>query len=297
MPSLLRTARQPSPLPLERDGSGRFLPWLIALMVFLAALSIGGAALIADGLARWDRTLQGTLTVELPRPTDDAAADAAVRSAVTLVRAVPGVASVRPLDHAEVVALLRPWLGENFDAADLPLPALLDVRLEPGKDIDRATLEQHLDAVVPGSGVERRGAWLDQLFRVARVIEWAMIVIVFLVGSVTVTAVVFTTRTGLALHAELIDLLHTMGATDSYIARQFQRHAFGLGLRGGIAGLIAAFLLFGAIRIAGQGNIMAVDLRFPLVAGLALLLLPPLVGLVGLLTARSTVLRSLARMP
>jgi cell division transport system permease protein len=31
---------RPLELPLEDDGAGRFLPWMIALMVYLAALAL-----------------------------------------------------------------------------------------------------------------------------------------------------------------------------------------------------------------------------------------------------------------
>ena len=53
-------------IPFDRDGSGRFLPWLIALMVYLAALASSGALALDGALERWDRGLAGTLTVELP---------------------------------------------------------------------------------------------------------------------------------------------------------------------------------------------------------------------------------------
>ncbi len=58
--------RRGSTFPFDRDGSGRFLPWLIALMVYLAALATSGALALDRALARWDRGLAGTLTVELP---------------------------------------------------------------------------------------------------------------------------------------------------------------------------------------------------------------------------------------
>ena len=33
-------------IPFDRDGSGRFLPWLVALMVYLAALALSGALVL-----------------------------------------------------------------------------------------------------------------------------------------------------------------------------------------------------------------------------------------------------------
>src|SRR3546814_9593324 len=45
---------------------------------------------------------------------------------------------------------------------------------------------------------------------------------------------------GLAAHQRSIELLHMIGAQDSYVARQFQNHALRFGLRGGLIGLLGA---------------------------------------------------------
>jgi cell division transport system permease protein len=291
--------RSGSPIPLETDGSGRFLPWLIALMAFLATLAIGVAFAVGGALDRWDAGLAGTLTVELPAA--DASGDK-LGQALALLRGTPGVTAADPLDTDETGRLLKPWLGDGVDPATLKLPVLVDVRLAPEATPDRAGLEAQLGQIVPGASVERRGAWLDRLFETARLIEIGAAALVVLVGAVAVAAVVFTTRTGLALHAEIIGLLHLIGATDRYVARLFQWHAFRLALRGGIIGLILEFLAFGAFRLAAEahpaGGLDALaGLRPPLVAWVLMIVLPLVLALVGLVTARITVLRTLARMP
>ena len=184
----------------------------------------------------------------------------------------------------------------------MPLPILIDVQRSEGVSLDLAGLTQRLTAIVPGATVETHGAWLEQLFRVAWLIEICAAGIVALIGLAAVLTVIFTTRTGLMIHAPIVDLLHLMGAADNYIARQFQWHAFRLGLRGGVIGLILALLAFGALRVAAeQGGNSAADLapglRLPIVAWVLVAVLPPVMGLVGMVTARLTVLRILARMP
>ena len=52
-------------LPLDRDPSGRFLPWLVALMVYLAALALVCAMAMAKMVERWDTGLSGTITVQV----------------------------------------------------------------------------------------------------------------------------------------------------------------------------------------------------------------------------------------
>jgi len=99
-------------------------------------------------------------------------------------------------------------------------------------------------------------------------------------------------------------VLHLIGARDGYIARQFERHALRLGLKGGVAGLALAILTLVGIAAAAT-QVGALDdavrvlpaLSAPAVEWVLLLLLPIAAGLVAMLTARITVLRALKRLP
>src|SRR5690606_22275350 len=46
----------------------------------------------------------------------------------------PAVATGRVLERAEVLALIEPWLGSSMPA-NLPLPALVDLKLAPDADV------------------------------------------------------------------------------------------------------------------------------------------------------------------
>ena len=59
-----------SDLPLDKDALSRFLPWLIAFMVFLAILAMAGMLVLNATASRWDQGIRGTLTVQV-MPTED----------------------------------------------------------------------------------------------------------------------------------------------------------------------------------------------------------------------------------
>ncbi|GGF46725.1 cell division protein [Aliidongia dinghuensis] len=296
-------ARAPA-LPLSTDGSTRFLPWLVALMVYLAALTIAAGAALHSAVDSWNAGLAGTLTIELPRGADGTPVPPA-RLEATLKQLAqdPGIARAVPLDAAAETRLLAPWLGQDVDVSVLPLPVLIDVQTKPGALIDPDTLAQRLAITAPGTRVESHGSWLARLFRIAGLIEFGAALIVVLIGAVAVLTVIFTTRTGLAIHAPVVELVHLIGASDTYVARQFQWHAFRLGLGGGGIGLVMALVSYGALRwTADQGLLpgeaaLLPTFRLPLLGWVAVLALPPLMGLVALVTARRTVLRTLGRMP
>lgn len=289
-------------VPLDRDASGPFLPWIVAVMVYLASLAVAAALLVNQVTDHWHKDLAGGLTIQVPPPT---AADSGRVYGERIDRLIeqliqwPGVAQARHLGPAEVSALLEPWLGDTGLAQDLPVPGLIAVELESGATPDIEALTEALERIAPGVLVDDHQRWLGDLLALGRSIKIGAFVVVLLIIFSAVTAVIFLTRTGLAIHQKVISLLHVIGAHDTYIAQQFQIHALRLGLLGGLVGLgfaAATILSVGAWLRATQNEILP-DLALSLGSWSLLLLLPPATALVAMLTARLTVLRSLARMP
>ena len=297
-------------LPLERDPSGRFLPWLIALMVYLAALALVCAMVMSKVSERWDTGLSGSITVQIPPPQSpakeslpdapgQAAAAASIDAVIEILLATPGVLSARALEPDEIAQLLQPWLGAEASFADLPLPALLAVGIDPAAAPNFETLSQQLAEAVPGTVLDDHQSWLGQLLDLARSIELVAGLVVFLVGASAVAMVVFATRMGLVIHSRVIELLHLIGAQDSYVAREFEFHALKLALRGGVVGLLMAVItvllvarLFERIEAA-----LLPDLTLSPIEWALLGLLPLAVAGIAMLTARLTVLGNLGRMP
>lgn len=293
-----------SDLPLERDASRRFLPWLVALNVFLAVLALAGLMVIGDVASHWDRGLSGTLTVQIPPVAEDDPAKAATANqarlnrSLEILRATPGIESVRPLDRKELAALMEPWLGSGDLVSELPLPALIDVRLKPDSGVNVEGLSSVLAAAVPDATIDDHKKWLDRLLLLARSVTAVAAAIVLLVGGAAITTVIFITRTGLSLHHDVIELLHLMGAQDEYVAKQFESQALALCLKGGIIGFALAsitLLAIGAL-IGRLGSQLLPPVHLSLLQWLVLVAMPLAVALIGMMTARIIVLRSLARL-
>ncbi len=285
-------------VPLDEDSSARFLPWLVAFMVFLACLALASVFVVERAAQRWDRGLKGQLTVQIPAPEQEAERPARIEKVTQVLQATPGVRGLSVLTPQEVARLVEPWLGEAALAAELPLPDLIAVTLDPNQPPDLAALRQALEAAVPGTQADDHQRWLANLLNLARSIKLGALIVLGLVGFAAVVTVVFVTRTGLEIHRQVIELLHLMGAQDRYIAREFQGHALKLGLRGGLFGfLLAVAALFGLGWLAGQAQLSLLP-RFELAAldWILLGLLPILAALIAMWTARVTVLRTLVRM-
>ena len=286
-------------LPMPRDAASRFLPWIVALMVFLAALALAAVMLLGSSLQRWQADLTGTVTVQVPPLEDPTQTDAAVVKLVEFLRLTPGVETAEALTQERLATLLAPWLGETAEVAELPMPRLIDVRLRTGALVDIPAVGAKIADIAPGAVIDDHQVWLARLVRYARALETTGIVVLGLVSAVWVVTVLFVTLTRMSIHRAVIALLHLMGATDGYIARQFQRHALRFGLGGGLIGVLMAAAALLALDQAAADlatPILPVP-RLSLEQWGALATLPIVTAVVAMLTARLTVLVQLKRMP
>ena len=202
----------------------RLVPWMIAPMGFMATLALASAMAVSSLAARWDTGLSGVVTVQVPPSQDSPADEQVLQNVLQAVRAAPGVAGAELVDDEAVARLLAPWLGSDLAMADLPVPRLVDVRLADRDRTDLAQMRAALAAIAPGAVVDDHGAWIADLKDVAGTVQWVAALAGLLVAAAAVAAVVFVTGSQMAAHRDVIGILHTLGATDSYIARQYQRH-------------------------------------------------------------------------
>src|SRR5205085_4232694 len=78
------------------------------------------------------------------------------------------------------------------------------------------------------------------------------IAILLLVLAATVLTVTFATRGAMAANRPIVEVLHFIGATDGYIAGQFQRHFLTLGLKGGAIGGGASVVVLALAGLFGD---------------------------------------------
>jgi cell division transport system permease protein len=294
---MTKKRRATSDLQLEADSGTRFLPWALAVMVFLAALALAGALALGGSIEGWRRGVSAKLTVQIAdRPGQPM--QPRVDAAIALLRGVPGVQSAQALPRAAVEALLQPWLGRDALEADLPLPGLIDVTLADNAALSVDALSARLQSAVPGARIDDPKPWLDRLVQLGRLLQSLGGGIVLLVGLALAAMVIFATRAGLAARRDTIELLHLIGAEDGYIAKQFQRHVARQAVQGGVAGVVLAITILLAIQLlaGGVGAGLLPGLALAWWHWLALLALPLAALLLAIFTARLTVLGALRAM-
>lgn len=293
-------------LPLSRDASSRFLPWLIAFMVWLATLALAAVMVLSAAGEQWRRGLTGSVTVQIV-PTGGAGSPSMqrrVEMALSVLRASPHVVSAAPIPADKVAALLEPWIGTAAlsDSLKLPIPSLIDVTLAistNGTAPDTNLLGKRIAAEIPGATLDNHGRWLDRLLSLACAIKIIAFAVLGLISLAAMVTIIFATRTGLAIHHDIIEILHLMGAQDNYVARQFEFNALWLGLKGGAAGVViamATLLSLGSIAGKIEAGLLPPISMAP-AQWAALVSVGAATVVICLVTARITVLRTLGRMP
>ena len=231
-----------TPIVPERSVAGRTLLLLIALMTFLSGVTLGAVVLVQKSAIAWSSDVGRELTIQI-RPVVGEVMESNLRTAVALAEATPGVASARALTIEESTGLLEPWLGTGLDLTVIDIPRLVVVQLADPVDADIEKLERDLLSV-KGATLDTHAAWRQQLNTMAGTIVVSGLLVLTLIVVATVLAIIFATRGTMASNREIVDVLHFIGASNSFIAGEFQGRFLNIGFRGGIIGGLGAIVFF-----------------------------------------------------
>ena len=229
--------------------AGRSLTAVVAIMTFLAALTTGAAMLVVSTANDWQADVGREVTIQV-RPAAGRDIEADVGKAFAAARAAPGIADVRAYSKEESEKLVEPWLGAGLRLDDLPIPRMIVVKLAPGVTPNFAALRQALANQVPTASLDDHRGWMERMRTMAGTAVICGLAVLGLVIAVTMLSVTFATRGAMATNRPIVEVLHYVGATDSFVASQFQHHFLLLGLKGGAIGGGAAIVLFGCAEAA-----------------------------------------------
>ena len=274
------------------------MPWVIAIMLFLTLLVAAGGLTLAEAARQGGQDLARQVTVQIIE--SDPAQRAAQRAVVTrALRKLDSIAEVKPVPDAQVRALLEPWLGTGVMDADVPVPALVDVRFASEPTTETLTrLQSTLRSVAPNIRVDSHSSWMAPFFELMRALLWLAAAVFLLLLVATSAVVILAVRSTLNTHRETIEIMHMMGGTDIQAARLFQRRVALDALLGGIVGSIVAAVVIITVggRFAAVEPGLLSGAHFPYYGWAVLALIPLAVMALAMLMARMTVISALKRM-
>lgn len=236
-----------SPVVATDVLAGRALLSVIAILTFLAALAAGAAQMVTQTSSSWQASIVSEVTIQI-RPVKGRNIEEDLKAIAGIAESASGVKSVKIYTRDESAKLLEPWLGSNIELDDLPVPRMIAISVDHQKSIDSAAIRNELTKSFPNAVLDDHRGWLQRLALISGVVAASATGIMALVIFATALAIAFATRGAMAGNRDIIEVLHFIGASDSYIAGEFQRHFVRLSLIGGFYGGLSALIALTAIK-------------------------------------------------
>lgn len=279
-----------------RTVDSRFVPALIAVLVYLAAITLATLLLVSDLGGRWRDEAGGRMSVQLAAP-DGPASEERGAAVLAMIRDLPEVARAEPVENSQLAARLLPWLGGAPLPPSLSLPLVLEVELKPEARHVASSVRDRLQAGIAGSEVTLGGTMLEPALRLMRTVAGLTLLVLGVLAATLCASVVFATRARLAACSEAVELLHLLGADDVAITNVVARGALRTALAGGLAGLALAVLTLLAFAYIAGATDGTTELSLSLLAWGTMALLPPAAAGLAVITAKLAARRALAQLP
>jgi cell division transport system permease protein len=244
----------PASIVPEGNLAGNALMFVIAIMTFLAALTVGAVSIVRDTASTWQSQISREATIQI-KPAPDFDMDGALAQARQIAAEFSGVSGARIVSVEDTKSLLEPWLGTGFDMESLPVPRLVIVTIDPRTPPDFAAMRTMVKEAIPNASVDDHRNWVDRLVKMARTMVLLGLGVLALVLAATALAVVFATRGAMSGNGHIIEVLHFVGAETGFIARQFRNRFLLNGIKGALAGGFAAIIVFLMVGIWSSYNL------------------------------------------
>ena len=197
--------------------------------------------------------------------------------------------------NEEMDKLMNPWLGELSQINELPIPKLVDVKLDKSVPFSLDMFKTELNAIAPYAQVDSHRIWLSNLIDIAGGIQKTILIILTLLILTTAFTVIYTTRSGLLVQSGTLNLLQMMGAKDFTIAFNVAFHAFWKSFLGGIIGFLFSLpvVLIVITLVESQNDSLFTFGALNKMQWICVCTLPFIVGALAFITALLTAFKKL----
>ncbi len=184
---------RPAPIVPPQAISGQALMLVVAIMSFLACLTVGFVTIVNDAANDWTNDLVREVTVQI-RPADGVNMLQEIDRTLALVREFPGVGDARALSDEETKGLLQPWLGEGLELEELPVPRLVLVEITDPEMLNLPEMKAQIERDIRAASVDDHRVWNRQLSAMANTAVLVGFGILVLVLFSMVLSVIFATQ-------------------------------------------------------------------------------------------------------
>ena len=133
----------------DNDDTNRYLPWLIACMVFLATLAVSAIFMVNSTTARLSSSFSNSITVQIPINEISTVNEKNKKLALDVLASYKGIKRANLVIPEDVSSLLEPWLGKYANTQNLPIPIVIDAEIDRNASIEVQILTNKLSNLIP----------------------------------------------------------------------------------------------------------------------------------------------------
>jgi cell division transport system permease protein len=261
-----KTDKNQGNAPIVPAGSvtGRSLTLVISIMCFLACLTSGAVYMMNQSASAWLKDIASEVTVQV-EGRDKADSEKVLNEVAAFLNQQPGIVKARVLSLGESGGLLEPWIGNAEALKTLAVPRLIALELDRQSPPNFEPLRAKLASTFKGVFLDDHRQWQTQIRTVTRSFALGGLAILLLVAAATTAIIISATRAAMASNREIVEVLHFVGATDRFIAREFERNFLRLGVRAGLVGAGSAMVVFALMptlmELLGGGTMSLAEMR------------------------------------
>ena len=289
-----------SDIAFKSDINRAFLPFVAGFMVFMAALVLATSMIGRNIADDWDGRLSGSLTVQVmpDLKAKNQAADMVSRidGVRGIIAAAPGVGSYRVVSLEDTHDMLRPFLGDIRDFG-LTVPRLITVEISRTIPLDLPRLKKAISDYSPLTRVESFDELIGPFQAALASARLLLGIIVILILATVGVTIAYATKFGLLNNANVIEVMHMVGANDRFISGQFSNQMTKSAILGGSGGFVFAVIAVFAIRYIAAGMDFGLGPRFGFgwIIYAYMAMIPIMAAVIAKVTALIVIRRTLMR--
>ncbi|MDR2766348.1 MAG: hypothetical protein LBB63_02695 [Holosporaceae bacterium] len=272
------------------DKSNRFIPFIIGFLMYSATIAVMSCFFTQNLTSEWNKTLSGRITVEFQSNidgVDETLTEKQKEEVFQTLQFTKGIKSVRKLQETDILKILEPWLSSTAIPDDFPFPVIFDVETEKNSNVDLLAMSDRLVKISPGVRVHDHANWYAPIAKISNgLFYFAFLLSLLIVATVCIT-VIFITKKTLSVHQDVVKILQLIGSNNSYIASQFKRYYFAIGVRASLMSIILGILTILGMSFVSSTDLLSMNTMSHL---LVATLIPALATVLIMITSQSTVL-------
>ena len=234
------------------DNVNKFISFIIGFLMYSAAITIMSCLFTHNLTSSWSKVLNGHFTVEFQSNIDgtkETLTDKQLGEVSAILKSIDEIKSVKRLYDGDILKILEPWLKNSSIPDDFPFPVLFAIESHKDVKLDIMSLTEKLSKVSSGVKIHDHSSWYAPILKISNgLFLFAILLSVFIFIAVCST-VVFITKKTLNYHEDVVKILQLIGANNLYIASQFKRYYFSIGIKASIMSIVLSVLtIFGILH-------------------------------------------------